>query len=92
MYNFRENHSPPIDDNEIMELKLNDADHIDEAINIESVITTLQYLKDRYIKNDKYHITINSCLRGPVMSWMDHQRNHAEMMESLEQDIIEEEE
>jgi hypothetical protein len=92
IYNFRETQNPSIESNEIADLRLNDSDHIDDTINIESAITTFQYLKLRYFKNNQYHITINSCLRGPVVSWIDYQRNHTEIRESLEHNIMEEEE
>jgi hypothetical protein len=73
-------------------LEIGNVNNIDEDINLDSVITTLQYFKDRYYKNGNPHISINRCLKGPVFSWIDYQRNQVERLEELELDIIETEE
>jgi hypothetical protein len=85
--NFKRNNAVQItEDND---LEVGNVNSIDEEINLESTITTLQYLKDRYYKNGNPHISVNRCLKGPVFSWIDYQRNHVEIMEELEPDIIE---
>jgi hypothetical protein len=71
LYNFRENNCPQIDENEITNLRISDADQIDDYINIPTAITILQYLKDRYYKKGNLHLTINRCIKGPIMSWID---------------------
>jgi hypothetical protein len=75
IYNFREYHNPPVDENET-DLWLSDSDHIDGSLSLESIITTLQYLKNIYTKNKEIHLTINSCLKGPIMSWIDYQKEY----------------
>jgi hypothetical protein len=91
---FKMNHNPfnLIDDESQTELRLSEAEHIDNNLNLDSILTIFQYLKDRYMKNDKLHITVHSCLKGPIISWMDYQRNYAEMVEALDKDIMLEEE
>jgi hypothetical protein len=63
--NFKSYMNPfnTVNEDNWVELRINDSEHIDDDLNIESVITIFQYLKDRYMKNKKFHITINSCLR-----------------------------
>jgi hypothetical protein len=50
------------------ELRLNDFDHYDESLHINSIITTFQYFKDKYMKNGKIHITLNPCQDSPNTS------------------------
>jgi hypothetical protein len=86
LYNFREHNFPQLDE-EDEELRLNDAIHIDDQIDIPTAITIFQYLKDRYYKNNNLHLTINKCIKGPIMSWMDYQHNYVDLIENLEQNI-----
>jgi uncharacterized protein YeeX (DUF496 family) len=63
---FKKNHNPfnLIDDELQTELGLSDPEHIDDNLNLHSIITIFQYLKDRYMKNDKFHIIVNSSLKS----------------------------
>jgi hypothetical protein len=47
LYNFRKYQSPQIDRNKITDLRLNDADFIEDHISMSEAITILQYIKDR---------------------------------------------
>jgi hypothetical protein len=74
------------------DLEIGNVNGIDDEVNLESAITTLQYLKDRYYKNGNPRISISRCLKGPVFSWIDYQRNHVKKIKWLEPKIIESEE
>jgi hypothetical protein len=84
LYNFRNYQRPQIDTNEITNLRLNDADHIEDYVSISEAITILQYIKDGYYKNGNIHLIINKCIKGPIVSWIDYQRNFVETIEILE--------
>jgi hypothetical protein len=92
LYNFKKYQSPQIDTNVITNLRLNDADFIEDHVSISEGITILQYIKDSYYKNGNIHLAINKCIKGPILSWIDYQRNFVETIEILEQGITEEEE
>jgi hypothetical protein len=68
LYNFRKYQSPQIDTNEITNLRLNNMDHIEDYVSISEAITIRQYIKDRNYKNGNIHLTINKCLKGPILS------------------------
>jgi hypothetical protein len=55
------------------EPRFNDFDHIDDTLNIYSIITIFQYLKDKYTNNGEIHMTINRGLDGPATSWLNYQ-------------------
>jgi hypothetical protein len=87
MINFKKKNAIGItEDND---LEIGNVYGIDDELNLESVITTLQYLKDRYYKNGNPRISVNRCLKGPVFSWIDYQRNHVKKVKRLEPNIIE---
>jgi hypothetical protein len=46
-------------------------------------------LKDRYYKKGNLRLTIDKCIKGPIVSWIDYQRNHVELIDILEQNITE---
>jgi hypothetical protein len=77
---------------EDVDLEIGNVNDIEEEINLESAITTLQYLKDRYYKNGNPHISVSRCLKGPVFSWIDYQRSYVKKIKWLEPRIIELEE
>jgi hypothetical protein len=85
--NFKKRNVIQITEDNVLEI--GNVNNIDDEINLESTITTLQYLKDRYYKNGNPYISINRCLKGPVFSWIDYQRNHVKKLKRLEPGIIE---
>jgi hypothetical protein len=74
------------------DLEIGNTNNIDDEVSLDSAITTLQYLKDRYYKNGNPHISIGRCLKGPVFSWIDYQRSFVKKIKWLEPKIIESEE
>jgi hypothetical protein len=85
--NFKKNNIQTI--TEENDLEIGNANNINDDINLESAITTLQYIKDRYYKNGNPHLSMNRCIKGPIFSWIDYQRNFTDNLETLEPDIIE---
>jgi hypothetical protein len=67
LYNFRKYQSPQIDTNEITNLRSNDTDYIEDHGSISNAFTILKYIKDRYNKNGNIHLTINKCIKGPIL-------------------------
>jgi hypothetical protein len=88
--NFKRNNFIGISEDN--DLEIGNVNGIENEVSLESAITTLQYLKDRYYKNGNPHISISRCLKGPVFSWIDYQRNHVKKIKWLEPKIIELEE
>jgi hypothetical protein len=43
------------------------------------------------MKNDNLYITLNRCLKTPDSSWYDFQREYVYILESIEEDIMNEE-
>jgi hypothetical protein len=85
MLNYFKTYNNPfntIEEKDSIGLRLNDSEHIDDNFSIELIIAIFQSLKDRYMKNDQLYITLNSCLRGPIMSWIDYQIEYIEIFES----------
>jgi hypothetical protein len=82
LINFKKNNCQTITEDNDLEIR--DTNNIDEDISLESAITTLQYIKDRYFKNGNPHLSMNRCIKGPIFSWIDYQRNFTENLESLE--------
>jgi hypothetical protein len=79
LYNFRKYQSPQIDTKEITNLRLPDEHYIEDSVSIPDAITILQYIKDRYYKNGNIHLTINKCIKGPILSWINYQRSFVEL-------------
>jgi hypothetical protein len=62
---------------------LSDAYRIDEHINLRDVITTLQYIKDQYVKNGNLHLILNRCIEDLQLFWYDYQYEWRNMAENL---------